>query len=403
MDRVVQVGEALERLAKAAATMGRPVRFMEVCGTHTMAAFRSGLHSLLPGNVTLLSGPGCPVCVTAQGDIDLLIELAGAKDVTICTYGDMMRVPGAAGSLEKARSEGADVKVIYSTLDAVAWAKKLPARQVVLGAVGFETTAPATAAAVLEARRAGVKNFSALTSHKRVVPAMLALLADEGGDAGSECASSDHAQRGPCPTGHATRGIAIDGFLCPGHVSVVVGWEVYRPIVTQYQMPCVIAGFEEPHMALALAVICEMVAVGKAELANAYPEAVSPLGNMTAQKLLEQVFESGDVRWRALGTIAGSGMILRAEFAEFDAMKRFGLKTPEDREIPGCICGKVICGKATPAECGLFGNGCSPVHPIGPCMVSSEGTCAAWFKYGRTKAQRHKGTEAQRVPMGGRV
>lgn len=374
MDRLISVDHALQRLHQAAAAVGRHVRFMEVCGTHTMSAFRSGIHSLMPDNVTLLSGPGCPVCVTAQGDIDLLIDAAGLPNVILCTYGDMLRVPGRSGSLELARSGGADVRVIYSTLDAVHHAQREPQRQVILGAVGFETTAPATAAAILEARRLGLKNFSVLASHKRVVPAMLALLA--GGD------------------------VAVDGFLCPGHVSVVLGWEVYRPIVEQYKLPCVISGFEEPHMAVALARLTELVRDGAATLENAYPEAVSPLGNKHAQRLLDQVFAAGAMRWRALGTIPESGLILREEFAELDAARRFGLGAPEDHEHPGCICGAVICGKATPHECKLFGTACTPVRPIGPCMVSSEGTCSAYFKYARIKGGAPK---VARVLVGGRA
>lgn len=337
---------------------------MEVCGTHTMSVFRSGLQSLMPENVVLLSGPGCPVCVTAQGDIDLLIELASqpGRAMTVCTYGDMIRVPGRAGSLEKARSNGADVRVIYSALDAVKWAQKLPEREVVLGAVGFETTAPATAAAILAAKQAGVKNFSVLASHKRVLPAMLALL--EAGEVG------------------------LDGFLCPGHVSAVMGWELYRPIVEKYRLPCVVAGFEEYSMTRALAILAEQVRDKKAELVNAYPEVVNPAGNVRAQELMMEVFEVGDVRWRALGMIPKSGLLIRSEYAAFDAAVRFGLGAAEDCEPAGCICGKVITGMATPRDCGLFGKTCTPVHPIGPCMVSSEGTCQAWFKYKRVGAKR---------------
>jgi len=341
---------------------------MEVCGTHTMSAFRSGLHSLLPQNVRLLSGPGCPVCVTAQSDIDLLMQLAALEGVTICTYGDMLRVPGrgqpnAKGtltdSLEKARASGADVRVIYSTLDAVKLAQKSPERQIVLGAVGFETTAPATAAAVLAAQAADVRNFSILASHKLVVPAMMALLS--AGD------------------------VKVDGFLLPGHVSAIIGVDVYRPIVDQYKLPCVVSGFEEVHMAAAIARLVELIRDGRADLLNKYAEAVSAAGNTHARALLAKVFEPSDVRWRALGTIPASGLKLRREFEFFDAMKRFNLDLPDDVEPPGCLCGKVITCSATPHECKLFAKVCTPIHPIGPCMVSSEGTCQAYFKYARMK------------------
>ena len=221
--RQTVISSILNRLQAAASVLGRNIALMEVCGTHTMSAFRSGLHSLLPANVRLLSGPGCPVCVTAQSDIDLLMELARHTEVTVCTYGDMLRVPSRSGSLEKARAAGADVRVIYSTLDAVKWAAKTPERQFVLGAVGFETTAPATAAAVLQAQALGLNNFSILASHKLVVPAINALL--EAGD------------------------VHVDGFLLPGHVSAIIGVDVYRPIVEKYKLPCVVSGFEELHMA----------------------------------------------------------------------------------------------------------------------------------------------------------
>lgn len=356
-DRHARVRQALDRLYQSAAKLTRPVTFMEVCGTHTMSAFRTGLHSLMPANVHLLSGPGCPVCVTCQADIDLLIRCAAVPGVTLCTYGDMLRVPGGDGSLEKARSRGADVRVVYSTLDAVKLAQAEPERQVVFGAVGFETTAPATAAAVLQAERSPIGNFSVLTSHKRVVPAMLALLA--GGQ------------------------MRLDGFMCPGHVSIIIGSDAYRPIVEQYRLGCVIGGFEELLMADALAQLVEMVLKGKPELANDYPEAVKPQGNLAAQKILDQVFTPGTVRWRGLGEIADSGLVLREKYHNYDAQRRFGLKTPPDQEPEGCLCGQVITGLVSPHECALFGTECTPIHPIGPCMVSSEGTCQAYFKYHR--------------------
>jgi hydrogenase expression/formation protein HypD len=339
---------------------------MEVCGTHTMSAFRSGLHSLLPQNVRLLSGPGCPVCVTAQCDIDLMLELARQPGVTVCTYGDMLRVPSRTGSLEKSRAAGADVRVIYSTLDVVKWAAKTPDRQFVLGAVGFETTAPATAAAVLEAQGQGLKIFSVLTSHKCVLPAMTALL--EAGD------------------------VHVDGFLLPGHVSAIIGVDVYRPIVDKYKLPCVVAGFEEVHMAGAIARLVELIRDRKAQLVNEYAEAVTAGGNAMARGLLAKVFEPADVRWRALGTIPKSGLVLRAEYSAFDAQKRFKLTVSDEKEPAGCLCGRVITGAVTPHDCKLFGKSCTPINPIGPCMVSSEGTCQAYFKYARIKGGRLSGS-----------
>ena len=357
--RKLDVARELESLHRAAASIDRPITFMEVCGTHTMSAFRCGLQSLLPSNVTMLSGPGCPVCVTAQGDIDQLIELAQDPRVTLCTYGDMLRVPGQHGSLETARSEGADVRVVYSTLDAVRLAVNMPNREVVFGAVGFETTAPNTAAAILRACELELPNFSALVSHKRILPAMRALL--------------------------ASGEVAVDGFLCPGHVSVIIGWESYRPLVEEYQISCVIGGFEERLMVAAIARLTELVRGQRVALLNQYPEAVTQYGNPVALELLQRVFRPADMRWRGLGTIAGSGFVLNSDFNQFDASRRFGLGVAQDKEHKGCLCGRVITGRATPHDCQLFGKECSPINPLGPCMVSSEGTCQAWFKYRRQR------------------
>ena len=355
--RTRDIASPLDRLTAAAAALDRDVTFMEVCGTHTMSAFRCGLHSLMPPKVTLLSGPGCPVCVTAQGDIDLLIELASDHDMTLCTYGDMLRVPGRRGSLEAARSRGADVRVIYSALDAVKLAEATPDRQIVFAAVGFETTAPATAAAIQRADQLRLDNFSALASHKRVIPAMLGLL-----DSGE---------------------VNVDGFMCPGHVSVIIGSDVYKPIVEDYHVPCVIGGFEDLQMALALATLTEAMRDSRVELVNNYPEAVKPTGNVHALKLIDEIFESADVRWRGLGIIPQSGMVLRERYQKYDAQQRFGMDTPEDHEPKSCRCGEVIRGLVRPDACKLFDTVCTPINPIGPCMVSSEGTCQAWFKYHR--------------------
>ncbi len=352
-----RTAEALKQLHDTARKISRPLAFMEVCGTHTMSVFRSGLRSLMPENVTLLSGPGCPVCVTAQSDIDMLIELALDRDVTVCTYGDMLRVPGARGSLERARGDGADVRVVYSSIDAVTLAEQNPGRQVVFAAVGFETTAPATAAAVDRAEQLNLTNFAVLASHKLVMPAVTALL-----DSGR---------------------VKIDGFLLPGHVSVITGWREFESIPMKYGLPCVVGGFEDDQIATALADLVYMVEQGRPGLINQYPQAVTPEGNTVAQATLKRVFEVTDAPWRGLGVIPGSGLTLRPDYAAFDAQDKFRLVRPPDREPKGCRCGEVITGAITPAECVLFDNGCTPTHPIGPCMVSSEGTCQAWFKYHR--------------------
>ncbi len=351
---------ALDRLKRAADTLGRDVKLMEVCGTHTMSAFRSGLHALIPDNVKLISGPGCPVCVTAQGDIDQMIAISGEPDVVLCTYGDMMRVPGKHGSLEAMRCKGARIEVIYSTLEAVQLAQRQPNSRVVLAAVGFETTTPPTAAAIDAAAKLGLKNFSVLASHKLVVPAMTALLDSVGDD---------------------TTG--IEGFLCPGHVSVIIGSDAYQPLIDTYRMPCVIGGFEPMLMADGMASLVEQVVAGEAKLENLYPEAVTPGGNPVAQELIDRIFEPDEVRWRGVGPIPGSGLAIRDEYAAYDARKVFALDDMPDREPNGCICGQVIAGLANPDGCSLFGTVCTPVRPIGPCMVSGEGTCQAWFKYQR--------------------
>ncbi len=363
-----QVEQLLQRIRRALLRAGRQLRLMEVCGTHTMAAARAGLASLLPEQLTLLSGPGCPVCVTAQADIDLMIAAARLPEVVLCTYGDMLRVPGRQGSLERARAAGGDVRVISSTWDVLRWAAVTPEKQFVLAAVGFETTAPATAAAVLAAKRQGLSNFSILAAHKRVLPAMQALVADEA--------------------------VRLDGFLCPGHVSVILGSESYRPLVRQSGLSCVVSGFEPVQMLSGLARLSELATDEQPRLVNDYPEAVGEAGNTVALGLLDQVFEHRDVSWRGLGVIPKSGLSLRPAFRSWDAISRFGLSPGVDRETPGCRCGDVLKGAIDPVQCRLFGTHCTPLHPLGPCMVSSEGTCQAWFRY-----RRGSSAQAVRVPV----
>ena len=351
------VADLQQRLERLCTRLEKPVRLMEVCGTHTVSIFRHGLRSLLPANLKLVSGPGCPVCVTAQRHIDAVLELAEQPSVMITTYGDMLPVPGRRGNLEAQRARGADVRVVYSIRNALNLAEQHPDRQVVFIGVGFEATAPTTAAAIREAKAAKIDNFTVMLAHKLVVPAMLALLAD----------------------GQAQ----LDGFLCPGHVSVIIGSNAYQPIVEQHGLPCVVAGFEPQGILAGLVEIAEQLADGRAEVANVYSAAVTPQGNRVAQQLLDAVFEPVTVPWRALGDIPASGLAFRPAYQSFDALTRFGLELGEDRDPPGCLCGQVIQGRAVPADCSFFGGTCTPRHPVGPCMVSSEGTCAAWFKYGQ--------------------
>jgi hydrogenase expression/formation protein HypD len=347
-ERIARTVDRIER---------RPIQLMEVCGTHTVSLFRSGVKSLLPEGLDLISGPGCPVCVTSQGYIDAACELAKRPEVTICTYGDMMRVPGRLGSLEAMRSRGSRIQVVYSTRDALRLAEQKPDQQIVFLAVGFETTAPATAAMVLEAAARGIENVSILCGHRLVIPAMLTLLEDDE--------------------------VAIDGFLCPGHVSVVIGSEAYEPIARDAHKPCVVAGFEPLDMLEAIARLVEQLRDGRAEVENVYEVAVSPQGNAVARQMIDKVFEPAAAVWRAMGSLPGSGLELRQPYRRYDALERFGVVMGPDVDPPGCLCGQVIQGKVKPIECGLFGNTCTPLTPVGPCMVSSEGTCAAWYKYRR--------------------
>ena len=352
--------EQLVGRIEAACGAGGPIRLMEVCGTHTVSLFRSGVKSMLPAGPRLISGPGCPVCVTSQGYLDAACEAALLPDVTICTYGDMVRVPGRTGSLEQLRGRGAEVVVVYSARDAVAHARAHPDRRVVFLAIGFETTTPATAGAVMEADRGALDNFLVLCAHKRVIPALSALLSGGEGD----------------PP-------AIDGLMCPGHVSVVIGSDAYECIAERYGSPCVIAGFEPRQMLEGIAALVEQVRRGEAKVENVYGVVVTAAGNAVAQGWIDEVFAPAPAVWRAIGEIPDSGHELRGKYRRFDAVERLGLTIGADYEPPGCLCGRVIQGKADPTDCPHFGKACSPLSPIGPCMVSSEGTCAAWYKYGK--------------------
>ncbi len=338
----------------------RKIQVMEVCGTHTVSIFRSGIRTLLPDSLRLVSGPGCPVCVTAQRHIDAAIDLATHPDVILTTYGDMVRVPGRSGSLERLRAAGAQVRVVNSAQTALQIAREEPARQIVFLGVGFETTAPATAATVLEAERDSVDNFSVLMCHKLVVPAMRALL-----DAGD---------------------VPLDGFLAPGHVSVIIGSQPYNGIAQDYRRPVVVAGFEPPQVLAGLIALVQQIARGEAAVDNVYSAVVQERGNRVALELLHQVFVTADAPWRELGTIPGSGLEFAPPFRSFDALERFNVTLGEDEVHPLCRCGEVITGRAEPIECPAFAEQCTPLNPIGPCMVSSEGTCAAWYKYNRAAA-----------------
>jgi len=332
----------------------RPVRFMEVCGTHTVSIFRSGIRSMLPETISLLSGPGCPVCVTAQKEIDAFITLAREPETIVATFGDLIRVPGSGSSLQREKADGADVRIVYSTFDAVDLARENPDKRVVFLGVGFETTAPTVAAAILAADQQQLDNFSVVSAHKTVPPALEALADGE---------------------------INIDGFLLPGHVSVIIGLEAYRPFFEDRRVPCVVAGFEPTDLLQSIAMLVDQVEAGRPALENAYSRAVSSIGNPKAVAVMSEVFEVADADWRGIGTIAASGLAIREKYAAFDAVKVFDIRLKPVPEPKGCACGEILTGVKIPPQCPLYKTVCNPMAPVGPCMVSSEGTCAAYYRY----------------------
>ena len=349
-------------LGKLEEELDRPLRFMEVCGTHTVSIFRSGLRSLLPEGIEHLSGPGCPVCVTHDREIAACMALAEKEDVCIATFGDLMRVPGPGGkTLKAAKAGGACIEVVYSPLDALNLARQRPGQHIAFLGVGFETTAPTIAATIQMARREGLENFSVLAFHKLVPPALRALL-DEAGDA-------------------AAAGMGIDAFLLPGHVSTILGVEPYHFMADEYHKPGVVGGFDPADILQSLLLMVRMRKSGRPAIVNQYSRAVSDTGNARAREILFDVFEPADALWRGIGRIPHSGLAMRDDYAAYDAWKRFDLHLPDVPEIHGCKCGEVLKGRLRPAQCPLFGTACTPARPVGPCMVSTEGSCAAYFKY----------------------
>jgi hydrogenase expression/formation protein HypD len=344
-------------LAELQKSVTRPLRVMEVCGSHTMAVFRNGIRSVLPEGFELISGPGCPVCVTSAPHMDAFIAMADMPGVRVAIFGDLFRVPGTNGSLANASSRGAKVDIVYSPMDALELAIQHPEDQVVFLGVGFETTTPGIAATILAAKNQNVPNFMVFSTHKVMPPPLIALLDDPG--------------------------LKIDGLLCPGHVSSIIGAGAYQPLVDKYNLACVVAGFETTDLLNGLILLARQVGSGKFAVENTYPRAVSWDGNPRAMKMVDEIFEPADMDWRGLGVIPESGLRIRDKYAEFDAEKRFEITIPEVEEAKGCECGKILKGMSIPPECPLFDTRCTPANPIGPCMVSSEGTCAAYHKYGR--------------------
>ncbi len=338
----------------------RPIRLMEFCGGHTHAILRYGIPDLLPPTVELRSGPGCPVCVTSAEDLARAIALALLPGVILTTFGDMVRVPGQRGarpaSLAEAKAAGADVRVVYSPLDALHIARGNPGRPVIFLGVGFETTAPMVASAVLAAEAEGVENFYVYSTHKLTPPATCAIL-----DAGE---------------------VALDGIIGPGHVTTVIGAAAWRFLPEKYGIPCAVAGFEPLDILQAILALVEMVEDGRPAVFNAYRRSVTPEGNRPAQEAMARVFRVVEASWRGFGPIPDSGLDLRPEYARFDARRAFPVEVPSAQDLPGCRCGEVLRGVLFPTECPLFGRACTPQDPVGPCMVSAEGACAAYYRFG---------------------
>ncbi|HEY40343.1 MAG TPA: hydrogenase formation protein HypD [Dehalococcoidia bacterium] len=334
----------------------KPIRLMEFCGGHTVTIFKHGIRQLLPSTIEMLSGPGCPVCVTANADLDRAIALARFPDVVVATFGDMLKVPGSYSSLQEVRAEGGDVRIVYSALDALDMARRNPDKSVVMLGIGFETTAPTIAASVLEASREDVSNYYVLSMHKLCPPVIKALL-----DSGE---------------------VRLDGLVCPGHVSAVIGSRPYDFLARDYGIACVVSGFEPLDVLQCIDMLVAQIEAGKPSVEIAYRRGVRPEGNVRALETMGMVFENCEANWRGIGVVPESGMRLREEYRRFDAESVFEVEVSLPREPEGCICGDILRGVKTPLDCKLFRRVCNPENPVGPCMVSSEGSCSAYYLYG---------------------
>lgn len=334
---------------------GGHINLMEVCGTHTVALARTGVRSILPEGVKLVSGPGCPVCVTSNKDIDTVIALSRIDDVIITTFGDMTRVPGSSSSLNEEKAAGRDIRIVYSPLDGLRIAQENPEREVIFVGVGFETTTPLIASTIRRAKMAGIGNFSVFAAHKTVPHTLDVLVNDPE--------------------------VKITALILPGHVSTIIGKQPYEFLASKYGIPGVIMGFEPVDLLSGIAMLLKMLAEGRAEIINDYRRGVMDEGNIAAQETIAEAFEPCDATWRGLGEIGGSGYRLREGYAQFDALRKFAPEVELTIEPKGCRCGDVLRGVIDPSSCPLFEKVCSPEHPVGPCMVSSEGSCAAFYKY----------------------
>lgn len=356
MDAAKGFRQRLHSWGQKLSAQDRSVCLMEVCGSHTMAIARFGIRDFLPDNTKLISGPGCPVCVTDNGYIDTAIALA-EQGMIIATFGDMVRVPGSHSNLLAARSEGAEIVVCYSPAEAITLAQENPGRQVVFLAVGFETSIAPAIAMLATVLAQEIDNLTLLTAFKLIPPALATLANDAE--------------------------IQVDGLLCPAHVSAIIGANAYQPLVAKWGIPCVVAGFEPLDILYGLEGLLEQLSQGIAKVDNQYNRVVSQTGNVRAQRLMAKFLLPADALWRGLGVIPGSGLALRPQYHAFDATLRHKITIPIGKIPSNCVCGDVLKGKIVPVECQLFGNACTPDHPVGPCMVSSEGSCAACFKYER--------------------
>ena len=334
----------------------KEVRIMEVCGTHTREFFRTGVKDMFPDGLSLVDGPGCPVCVTPNEYLDRAIEIGKKYSAVLATFGDMIKVPSSYTSLAKEKAEGMQIEICYSPTDALNIAEEQPGKEIIFLSLGFETTAPAEAVTVKQAKSRNIKNFSLLCGNKITIPAVKAML--EAGEA------------------------KIDGFILPGHVSAITGADAWKFIPDEYSKPCVVAGFEDHDLVKATITILDLVLKNKCVVSNEYTRAVKNSGNVKAQEIMHEVFEKIDSSWRGIGNIPESGLALRDEYADFDAEKKYPVDVPPSKEHPGCRCGELLRGLISPEECPLFGKACLPEHAVGPCMVSSEGPCSAYYLYG---------------------
>ncbi len=338
------------------------ITIMEVCGTHTMSIAKNGIKNLLPKNIRLLSGPGCPVCVTPNHQIDKMIAYARQEDVIITTFGDMIKVPGSSSSLSREKSLGRDIRIVYSVNDALKLAENNPNKKIIFFGIGFETTTPTIAASLKDAKERKLKNYFVLSTHKLIPPAIKVILESEE--------------------------VKVNGFLLPGHVSIIIGRKIYDFIAEKHKIPCAVTGFEPMDILRAILCLvnqtnnCKEQAYLSPKVENCYKRSVKEKGNQAAKDLVNEVFEVCDSEWRGIGIISNSGLKIREEYKEFDVEKNIEVKVEPTKENPACICGNILRGVNIPSDCALFGTTCTPENPVGPCMVSSEGTCAAYYKYG---------------------